>query len=517
MNNSKLAFQQTDQIDIQLVEDQKVFPLKAVSALLDAFDQNRIRYCHWKSNSRLDWGLTGRTDLDLLIDPKQESLFKKILASQGIRKIVAPPAKQYPGLEHFLGFDPITGNLFHLHVHFNLVLGEQHVKNYRLPIEEKVLDLTRDKYDVKIPIPEVELIILSIRAMLKYRDRDAVKDIFSIRFPGIPEHILLELLWLLEQSTPEKIEKILDELSIFSDQNLILDFLDVVQHSPRDGWKLLGLRVRLRKELRPYQRKNRFLSSSQYFRTLLQNTKFFKGKKNQLLKFPNGGKLIAVIGIDGSGKSTHTDKLAKWLEWKVSAPLHYLGSKQPSRWSEWSYLIFRIFRRSNTILSNRFGSEFFLAQRIRKIRQFFLAAHYYSVGRDRLKRYKLGLEEAKKGSIVIFDRFPFFSPLDGPEIHLIPDEKLFYLPQKLSGMEKRLYQKFDTLDHVLVLNVDPEVSVERKPDHSMETIQSKFDALSRLKIELSENLGQFDWVQIDANMPLDQVNLALKRAVWSIL
>jgi hypothetical protein len=517
LNNSKLAIEQTDQNDIQLIDDHKEFPLEAISAFLDAIHLKGIRYCHWKSNSRLDWGLTGRTDLDLLIDPTQESLFKKILAGLEIKKIVAPPLKQYPGLEHYLGFDSATGNLFHLHVHYNLVLGEQHVKNYRIPIEDKVLDLTQDKYGVKIPLPEVELIILSIRAMLKYRDRDGVKDIFSIRFPGIPEHILNELLWLLEQSSPEKLEKLLSELSIFSDQNLILEFLDVVKNAPRDGWKLLSLRARLRKELRPYQRKSRIFATFQYFRTLLQNTRFFKGRKNQLLKFPNGGKLIAVIGIDGSGKSTHTVKLAKWLEWKVSAPLHYLGSKQPSLWSEWSYVIFRIFRRSNTILSKRLGSEFFLARILRKIRQFFLAAHYYSVGKDRLKRFKLGLEEAQKGSIVIFDRFPFFSPLDGPEIHLIPDEKLFYLPQKLSMMEKRLYQQFNTLDQLLVLNVNPEVSVERKPDHPMETIQSKFEALSRLKTELSEQPGQFDRVQIDANMPLDQVNLALKRAVWSIL
>jgi len=517
LNNSKLAVEQKDPIDIQLIDDYKDFPLEAVSAFFDAIHLNGIRYCHWKSNSRLDWGLTGRTDLDLLIDPKQENLFKKILTGLRIKKIVAPPSKQYPGLEHYLGFDAATGNLFHLHLHYNLVLGEQHVKNYRIPIEEKVLDLTQDKYGVKIPLPEVELIILSMRAMLKYRDRDGVKDIFSIRFPGIPEHILQELLWLLEQSSPEKIEKFLSEWSIFSDKDLILEFLDVVQNTPRDGWKLLRLRARLRNALRPYQRKSRILASSQYFITLLQNTRFFKSKKNQLLKFPNGGKLIAVIGIDGSGKSTHTTRLAEWLEWKVSTPMHYLGSKQPSRWSEWSYLIFRIFRRSTTILSNRFGSEFFLAQRLRNIRQFFLAAHYYSVGKDRLKRYKLGLEEAIEGSVVIFDRFPFFSPLDGPEIQLIPDEKLFYLTQKISAMEKRLYQKFDTLDHLVILNVDPEVSIERKPDHSMETIRSKFDALSRLKTMLSENNGQFDWVQIDANMPLDQVNLELKRAIWSIL
>ena len=100
-----------------------------------------------------------------------------------------------------------SGRLFHLHVHYKLILGEQYVKNYHFPIEEHILDGTQEKYGVRIPLPEVELVILSIRALLKYRDRDVIKDVFMIRYPGVPEHILDEILWLLAQTTLADVEE----------------------------------------------------------------------------------------------------------------------------------------------------------------------------------------------------------------------------------------------------------------------------------------------------------------------
>lgn len=517
MNKTKLAFEPTEQAEKQPNEEERFSTLETVSAMVAVLTQREIRYCHWKSNSRLDWGLSGRTDLDLLVDPRHKKLFREILTELGIKRLVAPPGKQYPGLEHYLGFDPSSGKLFHLHVHYNLVLGEQYVKNYRLPIVSKVLDKTRDKFDVKIPLPEVEVIILSIRALLKYRDRDGFKDIFSIRHPGIPEHILNELLWLLEQTSEEKLSDTLNELSIFSDNEMVLEFLSHVQHDPRNGWELIKLRSRLRKALRPYQRESRLLASMKYFLALIKKSNVFKGGGDQLLRFPGGGRLIALIGIDGSGKSTQTANLAEWLQWKVSAPLYYLGSKQPSLWSNWSYLIFRAFRRSHSILSPRIGEDNIVAKTLRRFRQFFLAAHYLSVGMDRYKRYVRGKKEAHQGSIVIFDRFPFFSPLDGPEIHLMSERKLNYLTKKLSAIERRLYQSFKYLDLLIVLDVSPEISVQRKPDHSMETILSKYDAMQRLKEELSEASSNHFWVSIDSDNSMEQVMLELKRAVWSEL
>ena len=124
-------------------------------------DLNRsgVRYCNWKSSIRIAEGLEGRTDLDLLVDPRDLNRFGKILSAHGVKVFRAAPGKAYPGIENYLGFNSGTGRLFHLHVHHQLVLGEQYVKNYHLPLEPDFLTNTNLQFGVKTPRPEVELIV----------------------------------------------------------------------------------------------------------------------------------------------------------------------------------------------------------------------------------------------------------------------------------------------------------------------------------------------------------------------
>ncbi len=161
--------------------------LDAVGMLFQALHAQSIRYVHWKSNIRLDLSLQGGTDLDLLVDREQSQAFRQILMEQDIKPILPPAGQRYPAMEHYLGFDPASGKLFHLHIHYQLILGEEYIKNFRLPLEEQFLSQVRSLYGVITPVPELEIIILSIRVLLKYRDRDALKDILSIRSAGNQE------------------------------------------------------------------------------------------------------------------------------------------------------------------------------------------------------------------------------------------------------------------------------------------------------------------------------------------
>lgn len=491
--------------------------LLAVTRLFDRLNKQGIRYCHWKSNLRLDWGLSGRTDLDLLISPEHELPFKRILEDQGIKPLLAPGGKRYPGLEHYLGFDSQTGRLFHLHIHFSLVLGEQFVKNYSLPLENQFLDSTYIRNGVKLPSLELELIILCIRALLKYRDRDVIKDVFTVRSPGIPEHILNEIIWLLEQTTLEQVKVALNAIPFAIQPEVVIEFLETIRANPRDGRVLFRLRSKVRRMLRPFQRSGRFLASLKYFNQLGHKILIRRSKPERQMSLPKGGLMIALVGVDGSGKSTLSSALTDWLSWKIDTPYYYLGSKQPSVWTKWSYVFFRIARRSHREFSTKFGEDNLFSSTLINLRQIFLALHYLFVGYDRHRRYQLAKREAGKGSVVIFDRFPFQAPLDGPEIHLIDNGRLNPISRTLSRMEQNLYRKFEYVDLLILLNVTPETSLQRKPDHPRETIQAKNIALDEVQSRLAKEPEPRNWVVIDAERSLDDVLLHVKRLVWAAL
>ncbi len=68
-----------------------------------------------------------------------------------------------------------------------------------------------------------------------------------------------------------------------------------------------------------------------------------------------------------------------------------------------------------------------------------------------------------------------------------------------------------------MLNVSPDVSLDRKPDHSLEILREK----SRAAVELgalaemrNESVRVF---KVDANLPLDHVILEIKRVLWDVL
>jgi len=177
----------------ELIRPEFPAALPALTALFRDLNRRGIRYCHWKSNVRLEKSLQGRTDLDLLVDRKDTPAFRQLLHAHDVKPVLAAPGRDYPAVENHLGFDAATGRLFHLHVHYQLVLGEQFVKNYRLPLESHFLDSVRVSHGVKIPSPELEIAVLCVRALLKYRARDLACDVFSLGPSGLPVAILQEI------------------------------------------------------------------------------------------------------------------------------------------------------------------------------------------------------------------------------------------------------------------------------------------------------------------------------------
>lgn len=505
-------------VRIQTPLEDKTNILQTVEGLFQALNHSGIRYCHWKSNLRLEWGMQGLTDLDLLVDPEDAQVFKQVLAEHDIKPFLAAPGKRYPALEDYMGFDPSSGKFFHLHVHYQLVLGEQFVKNYRLPLEDQFLDSIQYRSGVKIPAPELELIVLSIRALLKYRDRDAIKDILSIRSPGIPAHIMGEINWLLNQTCLNKVSKTLDEVADAISPDLILDFLNTVIITPRAGYRLFRLRQSVRRAISVYQRHNRLWASLTYFKEFWRRRKsFLRFMPERKMTNPRGGLTLALVGVDGAGKTTISRELAAWLDWKLDIHTYYLGSKQPSWMSDRSYLLFRIARRSHRSISKVLGEKNFISRLIEALRQALLYSHYLFTGYDRYRRYLAGNRNAKNGSISLYDRYPLEAPLDGPQIHLASENDPWRIGDIFSKLERKLYQEIKMPDLLFVLEVSPEVSLERKPDHDLAAIEAKNIALGKLATFIEASPKKVRVSYINASLPLEDVLGKIKQEIWGAL
>lgn len=499
--------------------------IPALGALLDQLAEAGVGYCLWKSNIRLREALAGQTDLDLLVDREDGASLRKLLSRHRLKVLRPHGASAHDGMEHFLGMDEASGRLFHLHVHYQLVLGEQYVKNYRLPMESQVLSSVRLLDGVPVPSAALELSILAVRALLKYRGRDVVKDVLKIRSPGIPEAIQDEIAWLLNQTTPAEARAALEERRCPVPGPVVSQLLATVSQSPRAGYTLLLLRTRLRRAIRPFRRRSTLRATLVYWQAT-QRRRRLRRRSLQVRMTPSaGGLMIALVGADGSGKSTVAGALAEWLSWKLDVRVNYLGTNVPSPLGDRLYLAFRGLRRAQRALGNNLGQESRIVRWIGSMRDTTLALHYLVIGHDRARRYRHGRSDAQEGRVVIFDRFPleFLSSqrrhraLDGPRIWRTSGESTGPVRRALAGAEERIYKRFGLPDTLIVLDVSPEVSVDRKPDHSLEIVREKSRAAVELAAIAEMRLGAVRVCKVDANRPLAQVMLEIKRKLWDVI
>jgi len=498
--------------------------IPALGSLLDELAREQVRYCLWKSNIRLADALAGRTDLDVLVDREQAPLFREILHRRRLKPLVPAKGSAYPGIEHFLGMDDTSGRLFHLHVHYQLVLGERYVKNYRLPVEGEVLDSVRLLQGVPVPHAAQELSILAVRALLKYRGRDAIKDVLAIRSPGIPVEMRHEIAWLLDQTSVQEVRRILESSGDPVPVEPVCRFLDLITRDPRSGFTLLRLRGNLRKALSRLARRSRPRASIAYLREAW--------RRRSRRRFPRarmtptaGGLTVALLGADGSGKSTMTGALERWLTWKLDVRVYYMGSTAPSRGTRTLTLAFRALRRAHRTLSRDGWLGSILARPIGSLRDMALALQFLTTGRDRVRRHRAGQRDALAGRVVIFDRFPLEAlssdnrhrTLDGPRMSRQFGAAMSPMKRVLARAEEKMYRGFGVPEYLIVLDVRPEIAVDRKPDHAFDLLEAKSRAAVELAALAERSSEPVSVIRVDANRSLDDVLLEIKRRLWDVL
>ena len=160
--------------------------------VFESLNRTAIKYCHWKSNAHLDCSFKSECDFDLLVAYEDASKFITFLTEHNFKKKFSSPNYVYPGFDDYFLFDKQTGHIFHFHIHFKLIIGRKHQKNYRIPIENLALQTSvmHSHFPIKTILPEVEIWILFIRSFLKFQ-----LDLRTLK------RIILKLWWMLSQQT----------------------------------------------------------------------------------------------------------------------------------------------------------------------------------------------------------------------------------------------------------------------------------------------------------------------------
>jgi thymidylate kinase len=484
------------------MEDQA---LNLVVKVCESLAENKIDYCHWKSNSFLNKTAGGDNDLDLLISRSHAQQFTEILFSLGFKEALIPKDEELPGVRDYYGHDQTTGRLVHVHAHFQLVMGNDLSKNYRLPLEKEYLNSCAQSGLFRVPAPEFELVILVIRMVLKHSTWDSILMRHGSLSPS-ERHELEDL------STKDNLAKVGAVLNFIP--GLSRDLFNLCLESLQHGCSFLK-RVRaggkLQKVLRFSARRPHLIDvtlkfSRRIWQPILQRGFGIKQKN----KFASGGLFIVICGGDGAGKTTVIDELNKWLSKKFEVKKLHMG--KPA-WS-WMTIFIRGVLKAGTLLHfYRFEGDVYEETQLPHGLPWFIRA--VCTARDRYLTYLRARRYSSNGSIVLCDRYslPGFMNMDGPQCEsaLANVKKQNRLLKYLAGREFYYYQQIQLPDLLIVLKVDPEVAVRRKAEETEVSVRARSAEVWGLGWE---KLSAFS---VNANRSKEEALAQVKALVWEHL
>lgn len=463
----------------------------------------KIDYCHWKSNTALDRTARGENDLDLLVNRAHANRFAEILYSLGFKETLAESDNELPGILNYYGLDQCSGKLVHVHAHYELILGSDLSKNYRLPLEQAYLEASFQGDLFRIPAPEFELVIFVIRMVLKHSTWDSI----LIGHGKLSSSEQGELEDLTKTATLNRVNTALLSLAVI-ERSLFDDCLQALL--PKS---LIWTRIRAGAQL---QRKLRSCERSPYLQDLIK--KFFRRiwqpiqervfRQNSKSRLGQGGLFIAIVGGDGAGKTTVINELYARLGKIFSVEKMHMG--KPA-WSGTTLIIRGLLKIGTLLRLYPFEGDIYEESQKPHGYPWFIRA--VCTARDRYLTYLRARRSSSNGKLVLCDRYslPGFMEMDGPQckgaLRTLSKSNRFL--DSLDRAETSAYQKIGSPDLLIVLRINPELAVTRKTDESAASVQAR----------CSETWG-LDWKKkqgfvIDASQPKAEVLSQVKALIWA--
>jgi len=322
-----------------------------------------------------------------------------------------------------------------------------------------------------------------------------------------PEDIYREFLFLLKNWHQDKFEAILEKSGLPLSHSTMVSFANKLKNRTLKLIDFILIRRHVFRSLHPFQYRRlieTFKSKSITIFHLLPFMRIVWPMPRKTL--PNKGMFFAVVGADGSGKSTIVEDLEAWFSWKLDVKKLYFGI--PKR--RWLKVLDKIVRGCKA-LCHFFPSRTF-ARTVATLSDLISAQRWVWIARKRFEQYCQGLTFSMKGGIVVADRYPlpsFWSmeePMDGPRIR----KEMGKTGEKLACLEEKYYSKIDLPDMIFILQADVEELRKRKVDLDFSNHKRKAAAVNAVN-------GQEHILPIDANRPYDDVLLEIKRKIWEVL
>lgn len=220
-------------------------------------------------------------------------------------------------------------------------------------------------------------------------------------------------------------------------------------------------------------------------------------KNTQPLSYIPG--LVAVVGSDGTGKSTLVGDLVKNLQKQWKTEKRYLGLISGEDGDKIKKLPL-----IGVWLERRLAAKSDKTQRMsNKAPALWAALIMYGFSLWRTSNLRKVQQLAQSGVLVISDRFPqaelsgFY--YDGPGIGI--ERATGWLLTRLAKRERRLYQQMALCRPELIirLDIDADTAFSRKPDHSYEELQDKISNMVKL------NYNGSRIIELDARAPYNDV------------
>jgi len=480
--------------------------LALVSRLTAQLKQANIAYCHWKSNHRIGEFLQGAGDLDLLVSPDDSKRFRAIIDQLGFLPAAPPALHTQPAVAHYYGYDVPSGRFVHLHVYYRLVTGGLVVKDYELPFAEDLLEGRDSAHGIPTPPVAAECQVFLIRKMLEAA--------------SWTERLLLRRSWPEVRSEWSWLRNGGDQ---GGDHSTLLHKMTEIWHRrmghESSDWIPQAIQAldnadwrqaaRVGKELQHMLKRHRLsptsrLTQSRAIRFAWRALRRMTGRPNVKRAAGKGG-VIALVGCDGSGKTSTVSRLLAALSGHFDVRVLHMGRPGAMRWIvSWSRR-----RRSPSVRAastDRRPTDSVLRQ----------------AGRCALAWYRLAAARqahrwAQQGVIVLCDRYPSLSPgMDGPtESNRIGSSPIH---RWLAKLEARLYQQLPPADAVIELTVPLEIlhaRLQTRGDRLDE--QQRRLLLARLMQVSSRVIPSQSRFAIDASDSQEEMAKRVMTHLWHIL